>query len=398
MRPLRRSPRGREWRRDRAPRRPGRRYRLSARMTRLSARPATQTNGIATARNDTMFGSNVKVVALADVGAERHGIATAAASAVAGLVGSSAEAGPGECDGDRFGRRRRPAARRRRCGRRRSRTACRARVRCWACLHATRRSAASPGGFAGSVSPGAAVEDARAAFRHRARRRAASRASPLRARSGPIAPSSAPSTRRHSASSSHSVGPASPDGRSFSALHADEPHRQAAVDRAEQLERGVPDPLADRRRLGQCLRAGDRREVGEAHLDGDRPRLPPVRAQARTDSVGKSAELGPQRRPDRRCRGGTSPRDRRSSPLARCRPAARRGPGRDARCGRPSLPRARARARAAGSRARRRRCGCRATPAPPRPSGRCPTAPAPVSAPGTPRCRPRRRSEARRAC
>ena len=75
-------------------------YFLRARMTRLSARPATQTNGIATARKETMFGSKRKIVAPADVGAERNRVPAAAATAVAGLVGSATEAGPGERDRD----------------------------------------------------------------------------------------------------------------------------------------------------------------------------------------------------------------------------------------------------------------------------------------------------------
>ena len=69
-------------------------------MTRLSARPATQTNGIATARSDDDVRLEAQVVALADVGTERDGPAAASATAVAGLVGSAAEAGPRERDRD----------------------------------------------------------------------------------------------------------------------------------------------------------------------------------------------------------------------------------------------------------------------------------------------------------
>ena len=69
-------------------------------MTRLSARPAKKTNGIATASSDTMFGSKRRSSPRADVGAERDRPAASAAAAVAGLVGAAAEARPRQGDGD----------------------------------------------------------------------------------------------------------------------------------------------------------------------------------------------------------------------------------------------------------------------------------------------------------
>ena len=278
----------------RAPRRPGRRYFLRARMTRLSARPATQTNGIATARNETMFGSNAQVVALADVGAERDGLAAAAAAAVAGLVRSAAEAGPGQGDGDDAdavdvlllavgavdaeGR------------------GLLAELECDVGHASTLPGAAVrlPRGVVGRLNPGAAAADAKAACRRRAPRRAVSRASPRRARTGRprrrARPRRAATPRRRPTASS----PASPAGRSFSARTpmSRTGRRRSTASNSSSAASPIRWPTAVG--SGSVCERRDRREVGEAHLDRDRRRLPAVRAQARADPVGESAQLGAQ--------------------------------------------------------------------------------------------------------
>ena len=111
-----------------------------------------------------------------------------------------------------------------------------------------------------------------------------------------VASSSAPSTRRHSSSSSHSVSPASGGGTQLLGANPDQSDRKGSIDSVEQLEGCFTDPLADRRRLGHRLRAADRREIGEAHLDRDRACLPAVRAQACADAIGEPAELRAQHR------------------------------------------------------------------------------------------------------